>query len=77
MKSFREQYGNVITTLMCALVIWFGTQVSKSAVELAEVRTEILFLRKEVTENKQAQEYIHKDFEYRLRKLELDNAKQE
>lgn len=77
MKSIRESYGNVITTIMCALIIWFGTQVSKSSVELAEVRTEILYLRKEVTDNKQAQEYIHKDFELRLRKLELDNAKQE
>lgn len=77
MKSFRENYSNVLTTIMCALIIWFGTQVAETTVELAELRTDILYLRKEVGENKQAQEYIHKDFEQRLRILELQNAKQE
>lgn len=77
MKSLREHYSNILTTIMCAILIWFGTQVMETTVELAELRTEVLYLRKDLTDNKQAQEYIHKDFEQRLRQLEYANAQEE
>lgn len=72
----KEHYTSVLTTLMCALIIWFGTKVADTTVEIAELRKDILYLRKDLSENKQAQEYIHKDFEERLRKLELNYVEQ-
>jgi DNA-binding winged helix-turn-helix (wHTH) protein len=77
MKSLTEHYSNVLTTIMCALLIWFGTQVMETTVELAELRTEVLHLRKDLTDNKQVQQYIHKDFEQRLRVLERYSGKDE
>lgn len=77
MKPLREHYSNILTTIMCAILIWFGTQVMQTTVELVELRTEVLHLRKDLNYNKSSQDFIHKDFEQRLRVLERSYAKEE
>jgi hypothetical protein len=63
-------------TIICALLIWFGSQVMQTTVELVELRTEVLHLRKDLNSNKTAQDYIHRDFENRLRELERSYAEE-
>lgn len=74
MSQRKINFNDIMQTIICALLIWFGSQVMQTTVELVELRTEVLHLRKDLNNNKTTQDYIHKDFEERLRELERSDA---
>lgn len=63
-------YNSVMTTVMCAILIWFGSQVVDLTVKLTKIETDVVNIRQQIQESNGLRRAKETDYETRLRALE-------
>ena len=63
-------YTSVMTTIVCALLIWFGSQTVDTQVKLTRIEADVLNIRQNIQDNNNLRQVRDADIEQRLRALE-------
>lgn len=72
-----SNYNSIMTTLACALLIWFGSQVVDLTVKLTRIEADVVNIRQHIQDSNTMRMQRDADVEQRLRILEKQYSEQQ